>query len=326
MIIDSHAHYVSPKLLEEASESASPVAFDETTRRLTFPSGSSRPIPDALLDVAERIEWMQANTIDLQVVAPWMDIVGVDLPSVRQAEWCRVYNDTVAADLEDTPQLRALAALPASDGETAVKELKRAIDDLGFVGGAIPSQVGDGVDLDRAGLDPLFEAAESMDVPLFVHPFKVMAKERMDQHFLFNVCGNPFETTLAAMRLFFSGVFESWPQLKILLAHTGGALPLLAGRAAHASSHTAMFDTTLASGSEILQRFYYDTILHDPKALAFALDVIGPHRLTLGSDYPFPMWLEEPLQHLNSASEHAGLGTGAAKQVMDLTPRELFGI
>lgn len=125
----------------------------------------------------------------------------------------------------------------------------------------------------------------------------------MNNQFLFNICGNPFETTLAALRLFFSGTFETWPGLTLLLAHAGGTVPLVAGRAVHASRHAAGFDEALGDSSEILGRFYYDTILHDPKALRLALDVAGPDRFALGSDYPFPMWLDDPLSHLDSASD-----------------------
>lgn len=326
MIIDVHAHYVSPRLLERATGPASPVRLDITSRRLAFPTGLSRPIPESLIDTENRTDWMDSNTIDVQVLSPWMDIVGVDLAADEQSIWCRWYNDSVAADLEYAPRFRALAALPLSSAKSSAAELRRAVGEFGFVGGAIPTQLGDGIDLDAAGLDALFEAAESLEVPLFVHPFKVMARQRMDHHFLFNVCGNPFETTLAALRLFFSGVFEDWPDLKLLLAHVGGTLPLVAGRAVHASRHAAGFETPIAASSEILDHFYYDTILHDPHALAFALKVIGPQRLALGSDFPFPMWLDDPLQHLQQASQEAGLGDQVMKQVAELTPRELLGI
>ena len=141
-------------------------------------------------------------------------------------------NDAVAGDIDGQPGLRALAALPVTDGGLAADELRRCVDRLGFVGGAIPTQVG-GKDLDVAGLEPLWEAAESLGVLLFIHPNRVMGGDRMKVHFLGNVCGNPFETTLAAMRLYFAGVFTNWPELRILLAHGGrhAALPGGPGRA-----------------------------------------------------------------------------------------------
>lgn len=327
MIIDVHAHFVSSGLLEDARLRNSPVGFEEETNRLVFPSGPSRPIPDSLVDLDQRADWMTSRNIDLQVVSPWMDILGVDLSTEEQWSWCRMYNDSVAADLEGNAQFRALAALPVSSGELSASELSRAVNDLGFVGGAIPTQVGEGVDLDEAGLSSLFEAAEALGVPLFVHPFKVMARERMNNHFLFNICGNPFETTLAALRLFFSGAFDTWPGLTLLLAHAGGTLPLVAGRAVHASRHAAGFDEALGDSSEILGRFYYDTILHDPKALRLAIDVAGPDRFALGSDYPFPMWLDDPVTHLDSASDQTEFGVDVVRhQVAESTPARLFGL
>lgn len=324
MAIDVHAHYVSPGLLDQAASSASPVAVDEAEHRLIFPSGPSRPIPNSLLELTERSAWMDRRFIRIQIVSPWMDILGVDLSGPDQALWCRMYNDTVADDLEGAPRFRAMAALPVSSGEWAAEELERAVSELGFAGGAIPTQVGDGLDLDAAGLDALFQAAEALDVPLFIHPYRVMARSRMTSHFLFNVCGNPFETTLAALRLFFSGVFETLPKLRILLAHAGGTLPMLAGRAVHASRHAQGFDRELESSSEILDRFYYDTILHDERALAFALTAIGPERFALGSDYPFPMLVDDPHRHIHSAAQEMGASTDLIKQVAEVTPAQLF--
>ena len=133
-------------------------------------------------------------------------------------------NNATADDLDGCSEFRALAALPMADGGMAAEELGRCVERFGFAGGAIPTQVG-GRDLDRAGLEPLWEAAETLGVLLFIHPHRVMGGDRVKAHFLGNVCGNPFETTLAALRLYFADVFTKWPKLKILLAHGGGPCP-----------------------------------------------------------------------------------------------------
>jgi len=234
-MIDIHAHYVSPSLLKAAEREESLVVYDPGKGVFSFPSGATRPIPPALLDLDARAKWIRERSIDIQVVSPWMDIAGDDLPDPEATAWCRLYNDTMAQDVSGSPMFEALGALPMSSGEAAAEELRRVVLQHRFLGGAIPTQIRGGVDLDTADLDPLFSTAQELGVPLLIHPYRVMARNRMDRDFLFNICGNPFETTLAAMRLFFWGVFDKWPSLKLVLAHTGGALSLLAGRAWHAT-------------------------------------------------------------------------------------------
>ena len=323
-MIDLHAHYLPPSLLTWAGEGLLPVRFRRDRRILEFPSGPSRPVPPPLTDLTHRTRWMAQRDIDLQVLSPWMDVAGDDLPGQDATSWCRAMNDATAHDLDEQCGFRAMAALPVTDGVLAAAELRRCVERLGFVGGAIPTQIG-GRDLDAAGLEPLWEAAESLGVLMFIHPHRVMGGDRVKAHFLGNVCGNPFETTLTAMRLYFAGVFTTWPRLRILLAHGGGTLPYLAGRAVHASHYAPGFDRAVDHPDSILQRFYYDTLLHDPRALTFMIESIGPDRIAAGTDAPFPMSLDRPVTHVEQACRQAGLGADATRRILFGTAEELFG-
>lgn len=322
-MIDIHAHYLSPRLLAPNASGSSRVSFDRNREALVFPSGPSRPIRSELTDLDLRRRWMTARAIELQLVSPWMDVGGDDLETTAATAWCRTYNDMTADDLSGASEFRAMALLPVVSGAAAAGELARSVGELGFVGGAVPTQVA-GTDLDVAGLDPLFEAAQDLDVPLFVHPFRVMARERMSEHFLFNVCGNPFETTLAAMRLFWSGTFERWPRLKLILAHAGGVLPVLAARAWHASNHVPGFDKPIADPGVILGSFYYDTLLHDASALSQAIGSVGRSRVMGGTDAPFPMLLDDPVAHIRRACDLAGLDETAADEILTGNAEQLF--
>jgi len=321
-VIDLHAHYLSPTLFD-LELGAIGVAYDSSSRTFEFPSGSSRPVPEPLADLDARSAWTLAESIDIEVLSPWMDVTGDDLSPVAAAAWCRILNDTTAADIEANDGFRAFAGLPLTDGPAAAAELERAIQELGFVGGAIPSQV-NGVDLDDAGLDPLFEAAVSLDAPLFMHPFRVSDTVRLKRYFLNNVCGVPFDTTIAALRLFFSGTLDRWPGLKIVLAHCGGALPFIAGRAAHASHNVSLIDREVDAPAEILERFYYDTVLHDPSALGFAASRVGIERMVVGTDVPFPMQIDSVAGHIQNAFTLGGIGPEAFEVVMRTTPAGLI--
>ena len=292
-MIDVHAHYLPPALLTNRRADDVGVGFDESERRLVFPTGPSRPLPAPLLDLVGRRASIEGRGITLQVLSPWLDVAGDDLDPARAVGWTAAMNDATAADIAGDDAFAAFAALPVTDGAAAARELRRAVTELGFRGGAIPTQVG-GTNLDDPGLDPLFATAEELGVPLFVHPHRVLGAERLRHDFLTNVCGNPFETTVAALSLFSAGVMDRHPGLVVLLAHCGGALPLLAGRAVQASRAGVAERRPVADPDEILHAFLYDTVVHDPAVLAFAIERLGADRVLLGTDDPFPMWVEDP--------------------------------
>ena len=323
-MIDVHAHYLSPSVLRRASADSRPVGLAPDGRSLRFPSGPSRPVPPPLCDLTDRLGWMDERAIERQILGPWMDITGDDLSPEAATAWCRTMNDTCAEDIGNEPRFGALAALPMTDGRAAAAELGRCVSEMGFLGGAIPTQVA-GVDLDEAGLEPLWEAASDLGVVLFMHPFRVLGGSRMKAHFLNNVCGNPFETTLAALRLYFDRTFERCPDLRIMLAHGGGVLPMLAGRAAHASRYAPGFDRAVDHPDSILECFYYDTILHDPRALSLLMNAVDPARIAAGTDYPFPMILDRPTDHVEEACRGAGLDRDSYRRVLSGTAEELLG-
>jgi aminocarboxymuconate-semialdehyde decarboxylase len=122
--------------------------------------------------------------------------------------------------------------------------------------------------LPDAGLEELFAAAESLNAPLFLHPFRVLGADRLSSDFMTNTCGNPFEITVAALSLFFDGTFDRHPRLRLLLSHCCGALPLAAGRTARGSQVNPRVRRRAELPSEILDLFYYDTVVHDVHALA----------------------------------------------------------
>ncbi|NIP93674.1 MAG: amidohydrolase [Akkermansiaceae bacterium] len=323
-MIDCHAHYLSPRIFDRDLRSLK-VVFHPAAKRFEFPGGTSRPVPDALTDLDTRSSWTEVNDIELQVLSPWMDLIGDDLPRQDAVAWCRLLNDTTASDIDPLAGFRAFAALPVGDGPAAAAELARTVETMAFVGGAIPSQVA-GTDLDEANLDPLFEAAVSLDIPLFIHPFRVMAPQRLQRYFLNNVCGVPFDTTVAALQLFFSGAMDRWPGLKLVLAHCGGALPFIAGRARQASRVSPAIDRAVETPGEILGRFYYDTMLHDPQALGFAASKVGVGRMVVGTDAPFPMQIEPVVDHLHRAFADLPKDPDPFPMVTQTTPRNLLGL
>ena len=123
----------------------------------------------------------------------------------------------------------------------------------------------------------------------------------MKAFYLDNLVGNPYETSVAAAHLIFGGVCERFRNIHFCLAHGGGATPMLAGRLQHGySTARAGIDTSRKPPRALLARFQVDCVVHDNAALAFAAQTFGEDRIVFGSDWPFPMGVLEPHQHISS--------------------------
>jgi aminocarboxymuconate-semialdehyde decarboxylase len=144
-----------------------------------------------------------------------------------------------------------------------------------------------GVGLDDPRFVPLYEAAESLGAVLFIHPTHPVGVEAMTDYWLMPLVGFPFDTTLAAAKLVFSGVAERYPAIRWVLGHLGGAIPYLAERLDR--GYRAFRECRAhidRPPSEYLRRFYYDTVNFDVRALRLAVEFAGPEQILAGSDYP----------------------------------------
>jgi aminocarboxymuconate-semialdehyde decarboxylase len=168
--------------------------------------------------------------------------------------------------------------------------------------------------------EPFWAAAEATGALVFVHPStRGFTDAVFDDYYLWNLVGNPMETTIAGAHLVLAGVLERHPGLRILLAHGGGALPALRGRLRHGASFQPQAKARLTEPVETsLKRLYYDTVTHDPGLLAELVAFAGSGHVLLGSDYPFDMADPRPADTVAAArldpdDERAVLGAGAAR-------------
>jgi aminocarboxymuconate-semialdehyde decarboxylase len=176
--------------------------------------------------------------------------------------------------------------LPLQDGQTAVRELERAVTQLGLRGGTLYAHI-NGKPLDLPEFLPLFEKAVELDVPLFIHPIIPTHIGLMADYRLVAVMGFLFETTVAASRLVYSGLFERLPNLKLVLAHLGGTIPFIAERMVRGYE---VYDECRAhltkSPLETLKSLYMDTFPGTPEAVETAVRFAGADRVLMGSDFP----------------------------------------
>jgi len=217
----------------------------------------------------------------------------------------RLLNDDIAGVVADHPKrFIALGTLPMQAPELAVKELERCVQDLGMPGVQIGSHV-NGWNLCEPALFPVFQAAQDLGAAVFVHPWDMVGKERMEKYWLRWLVGMPAETALAICSVIFGGVLERLPKLRIGFAHGGGGFPATIGRIEHGFDvrpDLCAVDNSVSPRS-YLGRFYVDSLVHDADTLRHLINTIGVERTALGSDYPFPLGEANPGALIDSMSD-----------------------
>ena len=199
-------------------------------------------------------------------------------------------NDHLAGIVDDYPEhYIALGTIPMQDTDMAVEELER-IRDLGFPGVQIGSNVNQ-INLSDPRFFPIFEACSALNMAVFIHPWEMMGEADMRKYWLPWLVGMPAETARAAASLMFGGVLDRLPRLRVCLAHAGGSLIPTIGRLQH--GYHCRPDLVAVDSAvppvEGLRRFWVDSATHDPQLFQYILEVMGPDKICLGTDYPFPL-------------------------------------
>lgn len=199
-------------------------------------------------------------------------------------------NDHIGQVVEEHPEnYIGLGTVPMQDPDLAIKELER-LKNMGIPGVQIGSNINNH-NLSKPRFFEFFEACESLDMAVLVHPWEMMGKEYMDKYWLPWLVGMPAETARAAASMIFGGVFERYPRLRVCFAHAGGSLLATIGRLEH--GYNCRPDLVAVHNDvnprEYLGRFWVDCITHDPAYLKYIIDQIGSEKVCLGSDYPFPL-------------------------------------
>jgi len=329
MPIDVHAHYVPAKILDvlehEGDRYGVRVASHEPTcqKCLRFEYGLQiRPFFAKLVEpVAERIESMRSSGIDREILSAWTDIFGYALPGGKGDAWHRLLNDLLAELVSSEPSAFSwLASGPLPDAARAARELERALKN-GAVGAVVATHV-EAANLGELPLDEYWAAAQSLDVPVFLHPAQPAPLPRTSKFALNQIVQYTFDTTLCVGSLISSGVLDRFPKLRLILSHGGGALPYLIGRFDIMHERADKSQGIVAAGkpSAYLRRLWYDSILHDAQALRYLASRVSVDRIVLGSDDSFPPADLDPLASLQAA----GFDAAEVHTITEDNPRLLF--
>jgi aminocarboxymuconate-semialdehyde decarboxylase len=249
-----------------------------------------RQVTSACWDANVRLEQMDRDGVDHQIVSATPVLFAYNREAPQALECARLFNDA-ALELcaRGQGRLRGLCQVPLQDIDASCAELTRCMR-AGHLGVEIGNHVGD-KNLDDPGILTFLHHCADEGAAVLVHPWDMMAAQRMPKYMMPWTVGMPAETQLSLVTLIVSGAFDRLPaSLRICFAHGGGSFAFLLGRLQNAWQHQE-----LARGAAqfppnyYLGRFYVDSAVFDDRALRFLVEIMGTDRVLLGSDYPFPL-------------------------------------
>jgi predicted TIM-barrel fold metal-dependent hydrolase len=288
-IVGLEEHYVTPEVVD---------AWNSLDARWRDPAAAGSTVGDTGRRLAslgeERLAVMGDAGIDVQVLS--LTTPGLwNLDAGAGVSLQTSCNDRVADAVREHPdRLRGFATLALQDPGAAAAELQRAVTTLDFDGALIFSRVRDKA-IDHTDFWPLFEAAEALGAPLYLHPQSPPADVRagyysgfgdvVDTAFATHGVGWHYDTGVQLLRLILAGVFDRFPGLQLILGHWGEMVPFYLDRIDHLS---------LVAGLERSVSEYVASHVHltpggvfSQRYLRWALEVVGPERIMFAADYPF---------------------------------------
>jgi aminocarboxymuconate-semialdehyde decarboxylase len=323
LIVDAHAHIIVPELLREAApgEAWRPhVAWENGKQVVEYGGKRITSATREFVHVESILENQSSAGVDRVLLCPWVSLLRYESEPDEGLRTSRIQNEALARLAQTYPnRVSALGTVPLQDPERAARELEDLMKSPALRGVEVAASVR-GVYLGDDRFRPFWAAAESTGALVFIHPTtRGFDAPVFNDYYLWNSVGNPLETTVTAAHLIMAGIMETYPGLKVLLAHGGGAILSLRGRLRHAHTFQPQAKSRLKESPEqSLKRFYFDTVTHDVDLLRALVDYAGPDHVLLGSDYPFDMGVERPADivrdlKLSAADEAKILGGNAAR-------------
>jgi aminocarboxymuconate-semialdehyde decarboxylase len=302
-VIDIHNHYYPPEYIKalEQGPSAVRITYNEQGDPCLHYPGDYNVAVRGHRDIDYREQVLKETRIDTQVITLTTPGTHIEEPAtaVRLAQ---LVNDCFARVVADKKgRFVALATLPLCDPAASVAELRRGMQQLGFAGAMVFSNI-NGVALSDRRFWGVWEAANELGAVIHIHPTNPVGVEAMLDYWLMPLVGFLMDTTLAAASLVFSGVPETFPKIRWVLGHLGGAIPYLAERLDRGFEAFQECRKNISRPpSSYLKEFYFDTVNFDPRALELAVSFAGAEHVLAGSDYPHQIGsIEKMLESLKT--------------------------
>jgi aminocarboxymuconate-semialdehyde decarboxylase len=330
--IDIHAHVSVPAaatlVAPHLDPSTIPLAFFSTpeTTKINQQQEIDRRARLSGVDggIGERLRDLDDMGVDRQLVMPPPPQCYYTVPLDIAVKATRMVNDGIAEFVDRAKdRFIPLGGVPMQDGHEAAAELERIVQQLGFKGAEVLTNVA-GRELSDKAYAPFWAKAEQLGALVVLHPNGFTEAKRMSRFYFNNIVGNPLETALALHYLIFDGVLERHPGLRILAVHGGGYLGSYSGRIDHAWGARKDCQAELPHPpTHYLKKVFVDSVVFTPHQLEELVKVFGPDRVIMGSDYPYDMAESDPVGHVASVESFdtatiAAIAGGNAKRLLAL--------
>lgn len=329
-VVDVHAH-VFPRLSRAEGRVLAAATgpwlreHGDGTGMMMSGEDEFRPVTAPLWDAHARLAEMDRLGVDVQVISSTPLMFGYEADPARAADWCELVNERILAFCAADPaRLVPLCQVPLQDPAAAA-----AMAASGFARGHRGVHIGNHVGthyLDDPGILGFLTHCGEVGIPVLVHPWDMLGADRMGGgHMLPWLVAMPAETQLSILSLMLSGGFERLPQsLRVCFCHGGGSFAFLLGRADNAwHNRDLVRKDSPRPPSAYTDRFYVDSAVFDPAALALLAGVMGTGRIMLGTDYPFPLGEQVPGAAIRSCPD---LTSSDREAMLGGTARTFFGL
>ena len=334
--VDVHAHAIVPDALiemQKAQPEYGPVLIEDGGRRyLKYPERERLgPLPEGIFEPSLRIAHMDRQRVERQIIAIPPPNFHYHVPKEVGVDFARLQNDGLMSLSDSDPdRFHIFGTLPLQDIAGSVTELRRIAAYPRMRGIQFGTNV-NGMDFDDESFTPVLAEMESLDLPVWLHPDQrsIAGIERLTKYYLQNFIGNPLESTIAMGKIIFGGVMERHPRLRFGFVHGGGFTPYQTGRWDHGWEQRTESKQFIDRNppSDYFNRFFIDSLTHDPLSLELLGRRIGWDQVVLGSDYPFDMAADDPVGGVEAVTvmtddDRAAVLSGNAERFLRPLPAE----
>lgn len=328
-IVDIHTHFLPKTWPDLAKRFGTPdwpwMRHTEAGKAMIMLGDKEfRPVYQACWDADTRLEEMDRDNIDIQIISATPVLFAYARKSDHASECAQIFNDLALEICAKNPaRLKALAQVPLQDIDAACLEVSRAVKN-GHVGVQIGNHVGN-KNMDDEGIITFLQHCASENIAVLVHPWDMFGADRMPKYMLQWLVAMPAETQLSIMSLILSGAFERISKnLKICFAHGGGNFAFQIGRVDNAWRRRDLVRQDCPNlPSSYVDRFYVDSAVFSNESLQLLTAIMGDEKVMLGSDSPFPLG-EQRVGTL--IREHQQISSSSKQKILGENAMHFFGL
>ena len=283
MTIDAHAHIIPRDFPQQDGFPRMEAVDGDTARTLLF--GATRfTARDTFFDIERRLEALDDSGVDEEVLSPMPPLLNYTLDAGPGLSMFRYVNDVMAQYVRDGQgRIHGLGIVPMQDPELATAELAE-LKRLGLRGVEIGSHI-NGVEIGDTRFAGFFQEVERLGLSVFVHTLPRRDEVGLAATLRGSI-GVGIEAARAAASLAFGDQASTCSLDHILFSHAAGGFPLMLARADYFWAAQNEETRSPEPPSTLARRFFYDSMVFDPRGLRFIIDYLGVDRIVLGTDFP----------------------------------------